>query len=256
MAGVHAIRHHGLHVFGQSIVHRLAPEAKIAALMAFVAAVALTPRRAPLALAGYAVILALALALSRLPWRVVVRIRVVAPFVAFAALLPFVATGERRDVLGVAVSVDGLRAGGAIAAKALLGGFAAIVVTATTPTRSILSGLRRLRVPPIVVGIIGFLFRYLDVLHDQLHRMRMAMTARGHDPRWLWQVRPIASSLGVLFVRSYERGERIHLAMAARGFRVELPDLDEQRAGARDWVAALALTLVCSLILVAAVVST
>jgi cobalt/nickel transport system permease protein len=69
-------------------------------------------------------------------------------------------------------------------------------------------------------------------------------------------VRPIASSLGVLFVRSYERGERIHLAMAARGFHVELPDLDERRAGARDWVAALALTLVCSVILVAAVVST
>ena len=78
--------------------------------------------------------------------------------------------------------------------------------------------MARLRVPHLVVAIVAFFLRYLDVVADDLRRMRRAMTARGHDPRWLWQVGPIASSVGALFVRSYERGERIHLAMLARGF--------------------------------------
>ena len=64
------------------------------------------------------------------------------------------------------------------------------------------------------------------------------MTARCHDPRWLWQARPLASSVGVLFVRSYERGERVHQAMLARGFTGTMPDLDDRHATAGDWLAA------------------
>ncbi|HRE03653.1 MAG TPA: CbiQ family ECF transporter T component, partial [Ilumatobacteraceae bacterium] len=46
-------------------------------------------------------------------------------------------------------------------------------------------------------------------------------------PRWLWQARPIAASLGTLFVRSYEHGERVHLAMLSRGFTGSMPSLDD-----------------------------
>jgi cobalt/nickel transport system permease protein len=127
-----------------------------------------------------------------------------------------------------------------ILAKAILGASASIIVAATTPIPDVLRGLSRLRFPSVVVAIIGFMFRYLDVLTDQLRRMRMAMTARGHDPRWLWQARPLASSVGVLFVRSYERGERIHGAMLARGYTGAMPTLDERVATRRDWVTAAA----------------
>src|SRR5690606_5668498 len=95
-----------------------------------------------------------------------------------------------------------------------------------------------LRMHRVLVGIIAFRFRYLDVLSDQLGRMRRAMTARCHDPRWLWQACPIASSTGALFVRSYERGERVHQAMLARGFTGTMPDIDDRRAGGRDWATA------------------
>jgi len=122
-----------------------------------------------------------------------------------------------------------------MAGKALIGASASIVLSATTPVPDLLRGLARLRIPPLIVSIVAFMFRYLDLVVDQLRRMRTAMVARCHDPRWLWQARPIASAAGVLFVRSYERGERVHQAMLARGFSGTMPELDHRRATRREW---------------------
>ncbi len=244
MAGGHALGHRGglshLHVPGRSVVHRLAPEAKLAGLLGFVVAVALTSRHAVVAFAVYAALLALVVAAARLPPRLVlVRLAAIAPFVAFALVLPFVGTGDRVEVIGLSLSRDGLWAAWNVIAKATLGATAGVVLAATTAVPDVLHGLARLHMPRVIVGIIAFMFRYLDVLLDQLGRMRQAMVARCHDPRWLWQARPIAASAGALFVRSYERGERIHQAMLARGFTGTMPELDDRRATARDWLVAL-----------------
>jgi len=259
MRGGHALGHRGglshLHVPGTSPLHRLAPEAKLAGLLGFVVAVALTPRHAVVAFAAHAVVLLVVVALSRLrPRLVLVRLTAIVPFVAFALFVPFIATGEQVTVLGVSVSEDGLWATWNIVAKATIGATAGIVMAATTPVPDILHGLTRLRVPRVMVGIIAFMFRYLDLLADQLGRMRQAMVARCHDPRWLWQARPIAASAGALFVRSYERGERIHQAMLARGFTGSMPDLDDRHATAGDWLAALAPAALATIALVVAVV--
>lgn len=230
--------HRHLFIPADSPVHRLAPEVKVAALFVLVVSVALTPRHAVGAFVVDAAVLAAVFVVARLPTMVLVRLVVVVPFVAFAFFVPFVGGGEQVRVLGIDLSVAGLWATWNILAKAILGAFASILLAATTPIPDILHGLGRLKFPSVVVGIIGFMFRYLDVLADQLRRMRRAMTARGHDPRWLWQARPVASSVGVLFVRSYERGERIHGAMLARGFTGTMPALDERSATGRDWLLA------------------
>ncbi len=221
---VHPGNHH-LHVPGRSVVHRLAPEAKLVGLVVFVVIVAITPRRAVATFGIDAVVVTAAVVAAGIPIGVIVRrLSVTVPFLAFAVLVPFVAGGEQVDVLGASLSVDGLWSTWNILAKALLGATASIVLSATTPVPDVLVGLSRLRVPRVLVAIVAFMFRYLDLLIDQLHRMRLAMSARGHDPRWFWQARPIASSAGVLFVRSFERGERIHDAMLARGFTGTMPE--------------------------------
>ncbi len=251
----HAGSLHHLYVAGDTPVHRVAPEAKIAGLTLFAVAVALTPRHAVAAFAVDAAVLAIVIAIARLPPRVVaVRLMVIVPFIAFAVLIPFVATGPQVDVLGVSMSVDGLWSTWNIVAKASLGATASIVLSATTPLPDIVHGLTRLRVPRTFVAIIAFMFRYLDVLGDQVRRMRNAMTARCHDPRWLWQARPIASSAGVLFVRSYERGERIHQAMLARGYTGAMPEIDERRAAGRDWTLAAVPAVIAMLTLAGALV--
>jgi cobalt/nickel transport system permease protein len=166
------------------------------------------------------------------------RLAAILPFVAFAFLFPFIGDGDTTSVLGISLSIDGLWASWNVLAKATLGGAASIAVTATTPIPELLTGLSRLRVPVAVVAIISFMFRYLDLMVDEFGRMRRAMAARAYNPRWLWQNRPLASSAGALFVRTYERGERVHDAMAARGFKGTMPTFSEAATTRNDWLLA------------------
>lgn len=227
---------HALHVHGHSPVHRLAPEAKVVAVFAFVVAVALTPREALWVFAVDALVLLAVARLARVPYRFLfTRMLVVLPFVLFALLLPFIAEGDRTTVLGVSVAVEGLWGMATILSRSLLGVAASVLLAATTEVPRILRGLERLRIPPVLTAIAAFMLRYLEVIAGELGRMRRAMTARGYDPRWLWQARPIAASAGALFIRSYERGERVHAAMLARGWDGQMPDLVDDRAAAGDW---------------------
>ena len=202
----------GLHHDGDSAIHRLAPEVKVVAAFAFVVAVVATPPDAYWAFAVDAAVVIAAVVAARLPARWVVRrLRIELPFLAFALLLP----------LAGATALAAWN----IVAKGFLGVGAAIVLSATTPVPELLAGLERLRVPRVLTAIAGFMARYVDVIAGDLDRMRIARASRGDDPRWLWQARGVAATAGTLFVRSYERGERVHLAMLARGYDGTMPML-------------------------------
>ncbi len=243
---------HALYVHEHSPLHRLAPEVKLVAAFGMVVAIAVTPREALWAFAAYAAALLVLLTMGRFrPRFVLARVAVVLPFILFAFLIPFIGSGEKVEVLGIALSRDGLWGAWNIIAKATLGVTVSILLAGTTEVPAILRGMARLRVPATFTAIAGFMVRYLEVIAGELGRMRTAMTARGYDPRWLWQAKPIASSAGALFIRSYERGERVHAAMLSRGYTGTMPDLDDRRATRREWLAGVA--LVAAFALVAAV---
>lgn len=232
---------HTLHVHGHSPLHRAAPQVKVAGAIAFVFAVALTPRTAVWAFALDAVIVLAAIRVAGLPARfVATRALVVVPFLLFAVMVPFIATGERVEVIGLSLSREGLWGSFNVVAKSLIGVTTSIVLAGTTEVPRILVGLERLKVPPVLTAIAGFMLRYLEVVAGELRRMRVSMTARGYDPRWLWQARPVAAAAGALFVRSYERGERVHRAMVSRGYTGVMPDLHDDVATLRGWLVALA----------------
>jgi cobalt/nickel transport system permease protein len=176
------------------------------------------------------------------------RLTIELPFLAFALFLPIVGQGERVDVLGVSLSVSGLWGAWNIIVKGTLGVAASVLLAATTPVPAILHGLDRLRVPRAFTLIASFMVRYLDVITGEMRRMRIARESRGHDPRWVWQARALASSAGALFIRSYERGERVHVAMLARGFGGSMPELTEPLASRREWATALIVPLVAAVV--------
>lgn len=241
MSGGHL---HALHVHGHSPVHRLAPEAKVAAMLAFVLGVVATPREAMWAFGIHAFLLLAVVVYAELPVSFVLRrMTIEVPFVAFALFLPFLGGGPQTEVLGLGLSIEGLWGAWNILAKATLGVGASVTLIATTEIPDLLHGFDRLRVPKLFTAIAGFMIRYLDVIAGELQRTRTAMTARGHDPRWLWQAAPLATAAGALFVRSYERGERVHQAMVARGYDGRMPMIDERRATAVEWLSAMAIPL-------------
>ena len=217
---------HKLHYHGHSPVHRAPAHLKVLALLGFMLLVVATPRGWYLAYAGYLLLLVAVVAVSRVPATYLLKRMVVeVPFVVFAVLMPFIATGPRVDLLGVTVSASGLAAAWALLAKGTLGVLASLTLAATTEPRDLLAGLERLRVPSLLVQIMGFMVRYLDVVTDEMGRMRVARESRGFNARDVRHWPVLARSAGALFIRSYERGERVHLAMLARGYTGTMPRL-------------------------------
>ncbi len=215
---------HRLHYHGHSAVHRAPAHLKLVTLVGFMLVVVATPHTAYVGFAVEAALLLVVVGLSRVPptylgKRMVIEV----PFALFAVLVPFVATGPRTEVLGLTVSQPGLIAGTALLVKGTLGVLASLTLAATTEPGDVLRGLQRLRMPELIVQIMGFMIRYLDVVTGELGRMTIAMRSRGCDPRSPRHWPTLAKAMGALFVRSYERGERVHLAMLSRGYDGSLP---------------------------------
>ena len=238
---------------GTSAVHRLEPHLKVVSLLSFALVVVATPVHAPWAAAAYAGYLGAVLVAAAVagvgPGRLVRGMVVEIPFVGFALLMPFVAAGPRVEVLGLSLSETGLAAGGGLLAKATLSVLAATVLAATTEPRELLRGLERLRLPQVLVQILMFMIRYADVVGGELHRMRVARESRGFRGGRLSALRVLGPATGSLFVRCFERGERVHLAMLSRGYDGRLPGAAVAAAPATSWLTALALPLAAALVL-------
>jgi cobalt/nickel transport system permease protein len=215
---------HTLHFHGHSPVHRAPAHLKVLALLAFVLVVVATPREWFWAYAAYAGVLVGVVAVAKVPPTYLLKRMVVeVPFVLFALMLPFFAHGPRTEVLGLSVSEHGLLAAWGLLVKGTLGVLASLTLAATTEPQELLVGLERLRLPTLLVQIMGFMVRYLEVVTTELQRMKVARESRGfsaRNPRH-WPV--LARSAGALFIRSYERGERVHLAMLSRGYTGRMP---------------------------------
>lgn len=213
---------HRLHYHGHSAVHRARPPLKLLTLLGFVLVVVATPGDLYPVFAGYLGILAVVVVWSGVPPTYLLKRMVVeVPFLVFALLMPFVSHGPRTELFGLTVSEPGLVAAGALVMKGTLGVLASLLLAATTEPHDVVRGLERLRMPAPLVQILAFMVRYLDVVGGEMGRMRIALSSRGftaRNPRH-WPV--LARSAGALFIRSYERGERVHLAMLSRGHAPE-----------------------------------
>lgn len=102
------------------------------------------------------------------------------------------------------------------------------ILTLTTSVPLLLQALVTLKMPPLLVSILASMYRYIAVLSNEFQRMRCAAAARNFTTRNLydrqrndrpWQRQVLGNMLGVLFIRTYDRGDRIYQAMLARGYQ-------------------------------------
>jgi cobalt/nickel transport system permease protein len=231
-----------------SAVHRLDPRAKLAGLAGITLVAVSTPARYWPVLVVCALALATVAAVARVaPGVIWSRARVVLPLVVFVALfVPFVRGGERIHVGPLALSREGLSVLAAVSAKAAIGTVSAVLLAATTTFPDVLHGLERMRAPRLLTLIASFMYRYLFVIGGEARRMRVALVARGYRPRHALQAAALGRVATALFLRTFERGERVYVAMLARGYAGATPRLQALGFGRADvlFLTALAAALV------------
>jgi len=212
---------------GNTLVHRLDPRTKIVLVFAFAITVVSTPPHRLAAYIAYAGMLTWVAAwagVSLATWAS--RAATVLPFSLLAACwLPF-APDDSTVVLWdgrIELSERGLWLLAGVAMKSYLGASVAILLVTTTRFHQLLSGLRRLGMPAILVDMLGLTYRYLFVLVEEAGRLRRAAAARGYRPTWIGQATLIGRLVGQLFLRAYERAERVYGAMVLRGYQGRMP---------------------------------
>jgi cobalt/nickel transport system permease protein len=127
----------------------------------------------------------------------------------------------------------------------------AVLLVATTQFPDLIHALEHLRLPRILTTIIAFLYRYLFVLADEAARLLRARQSRSAvapgrraGGSLLWRARVTGAMAGQLFLRSYERSDRIYHAMLARGYTGHLRTLNPHTMAGLDWLV-LSLALSC-----------
>jgi cobalt/nickel transport system permease protein len=234
---------------GTSPIHQLDPRLKLLGTLAYVLVVTTAP---PGAWPAFALLAALALGAvltARVPLAEGLKhSAIVLPFAGVVAVsLPFTQAGNplwswRPFGVTIAVTDAGLVLFATVVIKAWLSVLVSGLLVATTPFSDLLKAMRSLRVPAILVSTISFMYRYLFVLVDEAMRLQTARAARSAGPgrtvRWRAQV--LGGMIGSLFVRSYERSERIYAAMLARGFAGEVLTLTRLTWRGRDTALGLA----------------
>jgi cobalt/nickel transport system permease protein len=226
-----------------SPIHRLDPRVKLLLAVGFILATALTPAGAwPAYILLFALLLAVEI-LSDLGVGYVMRRSLLAfPFVLAAVPILFTLPGDPLLTLHIGpwsptISVAGVERFISIALKSWLSVQMAIVLASSTQFPDLLSAMRAVRVPKLLVAVIGLMWRYLFVLADEAMRLMRARDARSGHPvetpyrtggTLAWRARVTGGMAGNLFMRSFDRGERIYAAMAARGYDGEVRTLGMQ----------------------------
>ncbi len=231
-------------------MHAFDARLKFVLAITAIVVIALLPIGAFSALLVAFVVLMLMSSLARLgPLRLARGAFVAAPFMLVALPLVFIRPGDPLGSIDLGpmrltISGEGLRMFATIALKSWLSVQVALLLTFTTPFHDMLDALRELRMPNILVAIIGFMYRYLAVLGDEAQRMlraRASRSALGEDGRGggtlRWRAGVVGSMVGSLFLRSYERSERIYAAMQARGFVGTFRHMEARAIVRPEWVA-------------------
>ena len=248
--------HHGhdvgerLYIHRHSLVHRLPSHVKIVAVLAFIVVSVATPITRWQAFIAYFLAIFVVSLVAKIPTlTLLTRALIEIPFIFFAILMPFFGAGERFEIGPLNLYRESLLAAAAIVIKGTLGVLSAVVLSTSTTARELLRGLEKLHLPKLMVQIAAFMLRYVNVINDEMERMKVARESRGFIATGMKDWKVLATAASALFIRSYERGERVHLAMLSRGYTGVLPHDLSEGATLRIWAQGLALPIFAAAIL-------
>lgn len=234
---------------GHSPLHTLDPRVKVLVTIAFIVSNAILPDGAWIAFALAWVFILFANAVSGLGVGFTLKRSFIAlPFALAAITAIFSIPGEPVSsfqflMWHFTITDAGLLRFVSIVVRSWLSVQMAILLVAVTEFPKIVHALRHLRVPAVIAVIISFLYRYLFVLADEVMRLLRAREARSGTVAGrrgggsvAWRAKIAGNMAGQLFLRSYERSDRVYNAMLSRGYKGELMTIHPHHFHASDWL--------------------
>jgi cobalt/nickel transport system permease protein len=230
---------------GASLWHRMDPRVKIVGVACFAVVTAVSHELVALSFALAVALVALFSARLDLK-KVAIRLGAVNLFVAFLwFFLPFTTPGHEIASFGpLTVKSEGLALALGITMKANAVMSALIALLGTSTVFSLVHALTHIYVPEKLVQLFFFCYRYISTIHEEYTRLRSSMRIRSFTPKAnLHTYRSAANLLGMLFVRSFERSQRIYQAMLLRGFNGTFWTLNHFHMHRSDWWALTGMAL-------------
>ena len=213
---------HHLEIHGETVLSQVKPELKIFTTFCIVFSIAFLSLENNFLIFLQFLIVLYFLYVSKIRIKTYFkRLSIDIPFILFALFLPFISKGDNKilfEIFSVSIYETGFNEMISILIKITLCVSLAIVLTATTSNIEIIYGLQKLKLSPLLISILSFAIRYIDVFIDEFKRVRVAMKSRGYDEKGIKGLKPIAYASGALLIRGYERGERVYNSMLSRGF--------------------------------------
>lgn len=233
-------------------MHSLDPRVKFVLTLAFILTTALTPFGAwPVYVMLFSLDLAVAL-LSELGVGYVLKRALLAlPFALAALPVLFTTAGSPLlylplGPLAFTVTWQGVAHLAGIAVKSWLSVQMAVVLVGSTPFPELLVAMHAVKIPRLLVAIVGLMWRYLFVLADEALRLLRARESRSTRPvnggggrvggSLVWRARVAGGMVGNLFLRAFDRADRIYAAMLSRGYDGEMRVLPLPAIRAGQWV--------------------
>jgi cobalt/nickel transport system permease protein len=249
---------------GSSIVHRTDARVKLILCLAFIFTIAIIPSGAwMLFFLMYVIVVSIEYTTEVGVIYYLKRSAIALPFILAAAPLVFTVPGPALFGFTIgswefSASIPGMERFGSIAVKSWISIQAAIVLTAATQFPDILAAMRTLRIPRLLVGIFGLMWRYLFVFADEAMRLLRARAARSGSTgnpdlhtggSITWRATTAGGLAGNLFVRSLDRSERIYIAMLSRGYDGEIRSLPREKMETINWIILAAGGMMLSIVL-------
>ncbi|WGI17925.1 cobalt ECF transporter T component CbiQ [Methanonatronarchaeum sp. AMET-Sl] len=227
------MKHKNLYIGGDSFLHKFNPKTKIISALILILSIVLLQNIIPLTIALSLVFTAAILSglpikklLNRLKWI----------FMFMAAIfifVPFFTPGETAfTILFLTATYEGLTTASIISLKMLTIMTLSMAVIMTTKFEEILRSLSELGVPKTFIEIFFLTYKYIFVIFEETEKSMMSAKSRGYQlsPKPS-KLKVLGNLIGMIFVRSFDRSQRVHKAMMARGYRGKMVTTIDRNIG-------------------------
>jgi cobalt/nickel transport system permease protein len=204
--------------YGTSKIHLLDARAKVLVTLVFILCVVSCNRYELSALFPFFIFPVVMISLAEIPPLFILKkIVLLCPFILVVGIFNPVFDREILVQLGPLSISGGWISCASILIRSILTVGAAFILVGVTGFTSVCYALERLGMPQVFAVQLLFLYRYIFVLADEGNRSSRARELRSCGKKGLG-TRSFGSLIGHLLLRTWQRAERIHMAMLSRGF--------------------------------------